>query len=136
MIRFIIFLYDALRFFIIVFLLLQARTQFDNFDNYFFSPVLCSAPFALFPLMSFFLWFDREKYNAFAQLYIAGKIVGVCAMFTIVFSSLREFMAAYLLLDLRRIAVNIIVPAIAVLDMLFLLPVIFSLKQTHTAPRN
>jgi hypothetical protein len=38
-------------------------------------------------------------------------------------------------LDIRRIAANLIVPAIAVLDILFLLPVIFSLKQT-TPPQD
>ncbi|MDR0409358.1 MAG: hypothetical protein LBH18_03065 [Spirochaetaceae bacterium] len=136
MIRFATFLYDALRFFIMIFLLLGTLPQLDNSDNYFFSPVLCAVPLALFPLMTFFLWLDREKYKVFAPLYAAGKIVSICAALAIFFSSFREFISVCILLDARKIILNLTIPILVLLDILFLLPVILSMKQARTTLSN
>jgi hypothetical protein len=79
--------------------------------------------------MAFFLWFDENKYRPLAYLYAAGKILSICAVASAVFSSLREFLAVFLIFDTKKILVNSILPCLTLLDILTLAPAILSLKS-------
>lgn len=41
--------------------------------------VYAAAP-AIFPVMTFFLWQDRDVYRPFSSLYIAGKLISIVAV--------------------------------------------------------
>ncbi|MDR2481663.1 MAG: hypothetical protein LBD07_05160 [Spirochaetaceae bacterium] len=41
--------------------------------------LIYTAPLALFPIMSFFLWQEPQSSRNFARLYIAGKVLSVVA---------------------------------------------------------
>ncbi|MDR0685148.1 MAG: hypothetical protein LBF83_08465 [Spirochaetaceae bacterium] len=127
MLRFITFLYDGSRFFLLFFLL--AGTQFNTKDNYFASGLLYAAPFALFPLMAFFLWLDNKRYRPFAWLYASGKAISICAIVVCVVSGIDGFIAEALLSDAKSIFTNLLVPFLALADFIFLIPVIVSLKN-------
>jgi hypothetical protein len=130
MLKFVTFLYDGFRFVALVFLLLpevRANAEGDLFAFILF----CSAPLALFPLMAFFLWFDSQKYKVFAYLYAAGKITGVCAAAAGFFSMRGDFTTVMMLPDAKKLLVIMVGPCFAVLDILFALPAIVSLKNTR-----
>jgi hypothetical protein len=38
-----------------------------------------AAPSALFPLMALFFWLDSSRYGVYVPLYMAGKIISICA---------------------------------------------------------
>ncbi|MDR2445508.1 MAG: hypothetical protein LBD44_06205 [Spirochaetaceae bacterium] len=127
MLRFIIFLYDSVRFFLLFFLL--AKAQFNIQDNYFVSGFLYAAPLALFPLMAFFLWLDNKKYRLFAWLYASGKVISVCAIVVSVVPGIDSFITVFLLSDTKKIFTNLLVPFFALADFIFLIPVVVSFKN-------
>jgi hypothetical protein len=135
MLRLVTFLYDAFRFFTLVFLLLPEIRA--NAEGGFFTFILfCAAPLALFPLMTFFLWLDNQKYKVFAYLYAAGKITGVCAASAGVFLLRGDFTVSMLMLAPKKLFVILAAPCFAFLDILFALPVIVSLKNTNSASKT
>jgi hypothetical protein len=127
MLRFIIFLYDGVRFFLLFFLL--AKTQLNVDDNYFVSGFLYAAPLALFPLMAFFLWLDNKKYRPFAWLYASGKVISVCAIAVSVVSGIDSFITGALLSDAKTVFTNLLIPFLALADFIFLIPVVVSFKN-------
>ena len=136
MVRFIMFLYDGARFFLLFFLL--ARTQLNINDNHFVSGALYAAPLALFPLMAFFLWLENKKYKPFAWLYASGKTINICgSICAIVISAvpginslgIEGFITGFLLLDAKSIFTNLLIPFLALADLIFLIPVIVSFKN-------
>jgi Zn-dependent protease with chaperone function len=126
MLGFITFLYDVFRFVVLVFLLLPAEIRFTGSDNYFMPNLLYIAPLTLFPVMAFFMWFDSKKYKVFAYLYTSGKIIGLSAVAAAIFHSRDEFSSIFMLLDSKRALLDLILPCLALLDMLFIVPVILS----------
>jgi hypothetical protein len=127
MFKFILFLYDSARFFLLTFLL--AGAQLNIRDSYFVPGLPYAAPLALFPLMAFFLWLDNKKYRPFAWLYAAGKITSVCAALTSAIPALKGFEAGFSLPDAGGIFVNHIIPVLALPDFIFLIPIVVSLKN-------
>jgi hypothetical protein len=100
----------------------------DTGDKHFVSGLLYAAPLALFPLMSFFLWLDREKYGPFAWLYAAGKIISICAVLIYAVPAFGGFLAVFLMLDAEDLFINLIVPFLTLIDFIFLIPLVVSLK--------
>jgi hypothetical protein len=129
MLSFITLLYDVFRFIILALLLLPAEIQFTGLDNYFMPNPLYIAPLTLFPLMAFFMWFDSKKYRVFAYLYTAGKIISLSAVVAAIFYSRDKFSAIFMFLEVKRALFHLILPCLAFLDLLFIVPVIFSLKD-------
>jgi uncharacterized membrane protein len=128
MVKFVTFLYDTFRFSALIFLLLpEIRANMDG--GYVAVNFFCVASLALFPFMTFFMWFDSKKYKIFAYLYIAGKIAGVCAAVSGVFSFHGDFMPELLLLDTKKFFAALVVPIFIFFDLLFLIPVSFQLKK-------
>jgi hypothetical protein len=136
MLRLIMFLYDTARFFALFVLFVALEPQVNPADNYFAGKLLYAAPLALFPLMAFFLWLDREKYSPFVYLYAAGKIISVCAAAVAVISSFRELLTMFLFADAKKIIVNITVPVLTFLDLLFVILLVFSSNRRNISSRH
>jgi hypothetical protein len=125
MLRLIMFLYDTARFFALFILFVVLEPSINPADNYFAGKLLYAAPLSLFPLMAFFLWLDYKKYAPFVYLYATGKIISICAAAAPVVSSFRELFTMLLFADTKKIIVNIAVPALTFLDLLFVILLVF-----------
>jgi hypothetical protein len=126
MLRLMIFLYDMARFFVLFILFLMLEPQVNAVDNYFADKLLYAAPLSLFPLMAFFLWIDYKKYSVFVYLYAAGKIISVCAAAVTITSSFRELFSILLFAGAKKIIINVMVPVLTFIDLLFVILLIFS----------
>jgi hypothetical protein len=126
MLRLMMFLYDAARFFALFILFVALEPQVNPVDNYFADKLLYAAPLSLFPLMAFFLWLDYKKYSAFLYLYAAGKVISICAAAFSIISSFKELFAILLFAGAKKIIINIMVPVLTFIDLLFVILLIFS----------
>jgi uncharacterized membrane protein len=84
--RLILFLYDAARLIVIVGIMTQLGKQ-SLFDNSFPYLLYASAQ-TLFPIMTWFIYFDAEQYLTYIPLNITGKCInivltGIWAFFTV-----------------------------------------------------
>ncbi|GMO49451.1 MAG: hypothetical protein Ta2G_06380 [Termitinemataceae bacterium] len=121
MIRLLIFLYDMAR--LGVFLLMIRLTNTDaNISDLFLFPLSAyAAPLALFPIMTFFLWQDSEKYHPFASLYAAGKIINCCAMIVPFAIWLKTAFVSIPFWTNSKLLFNVLVPILILLDVLSVL---------------
>ncbi|MDR2842315.1 MAG: FUSC family protein [Spirochaetaceae bacterium] len=129
MLRFLCFVYDVMRF-VLMTLLLGAAGSFErNADAYFFPLIAYTAQIALFPVMSFFLWVEQEKYSNFKMLYCAGKIFSVCAIIAALAPAASALLQVMPFWDKPKWIVNMIFPLIALFD-IFTILILFLRKKT------
>jgi hypothetical protein len=76
--------------------------------------------------MAFFLWLDCKKYSSFAYLYAAGKLISVVAAAVPVISSFRELFTILLFAGAKKLIINIMVPVLMLIDLLFVILLVFS----------
>jgi len=67
-----LFIYELLKFMILVFILL-----FQKEEPVTTAKMIFAASGVLFPLMALFIWLDTNRYNVYLPLLIAGKCVGI-----------------------------------------------------------
>jgi len=132
MLRFPVFLYDVFRF--VVFSSIFAAVGPQNVDEtgFFLSNLLYAAPLTLFPLMSFFIWFDVKKYHVFLYLYTAGKIISIFTVIVSIAFSIKDFLSVFLLLEQKQMFFNLVVPALAFLDLFSIIPALYILSKKNS----
>ncbi len=115
--RFLLFVFDALRLVAVVSVLSALRALFSGPGGASFGvpAVAFAAPQALFPLMALFSWLDPERYAPYPPLYAAGKAISAAALVAWLIDSADD---ALLALGLGNTGVVLLV-AVAALVLLY-----------------
>jgi hypothetical protein len=115
--RFLLFVFDALRLVAVVSVLSALRALFSGPGGASFGvpAVAFAAPQALFPLMALFSWIDPARYAPYPPLYAAGKTISATALAAWLIDSADD---ALLALGLGNTGVILLV-AVAALVLLY-----------------
>ncbi len=115
--RFLLFVFDALRLAAVVSVLSALRGLFSGpvGGSFGVPAVAFAAPQALFPLMALFSWLDPVRYAPYPPLYAAGKAVSAAALAAWLIGSAED---AFLALGLGNTGV-LLLAAVAALVLLY-----------------
>ncbi|MDR2864641.1 MAG: hypothetical protein LBV68_03410 [Spirochaetaceae bacterium] len=90
-----------------------------------------AAPLAIFPLMAFFLWYDNLSYRPFAFLYIAGKTIGIVAVFIWIYVNkpLSGLFPSFPFAASKDILLDIAIPVLSFIDLFSIAGIFSSCKK-------